>query len=196
MNFRVLIFTSGFFTCANAFAQDSLVTDSVAAATDTGIEYSWYNDSANTTELAHDTGICVSIPCQITKYTVIVSGPNPCVDTTLHVEDPDVYTGPVVTFLPYTTGGWSWGDWSVSFYPITTDYWITVSEPYKNSLQAGFFDTTPLCDSSKFMLYNTEPKQVSSYPPAKTPEPSKPFPLPEQPWYQAVMPNAIRVRKC
>lgn len=190
MKIHALIFTSGILSCTMIFAQDSILFDTIHQDINLIIEYSEpkdapdvdMNDSIKSeTEpdtvvtLAHDTGICVSIP-------VVIEWPS------------TIY--PVVTFTdsPITLP-WSWGSWSVPYEPPTMDDWIIEAAPYRRTMHRGFFDTTPLRDSSAFVYYETEQKQVSAIPPAKTPEPAKPVPLPEQPWYQALLPTPIRIRK-
>jgi hypothetical protein len=191
MKIRTSIFSSCVFSCAGLFGQDTLHSDTIQQDVNLIIEYGEapdlrevdLNDTLSretepdtTMMLAQDTGICVSIPIEITIY--------PCVA-------PDL---PVITFVPYTTGPWPWGSWSVAF-ETTTDYWVTETQPYKNSLCGSLFDTTPLSDSSAFVYCETEPRQVSPTPPVKDPEPTKPAPLPARPWYEAILPARLTVSR-
>lgn len=118
-------------------------------------------------------------------YTVIVTEPNPCVDTTLQV---DFIDDPFICFTyPWifpTVIGWSGGCLGVP-----------APDPFKGWHEIDLFGTDTAMHSSLSSFCATNSRQISSSPPSETPDPPQPAPIPEQPWYQAVLPGAVRVRK-
>lgn len=210
MKFHVLIFTSGIFTGANLSAQ-SLHEGKAEVFPDTTItlDTAWYNhlwdslpifnppdevrgsefpwDTSDTWPWAGDTNNFLN-----TTYTVIVSGPNPCVDTSR--QSPDVGMAPLhVTFVDISSSRsypWhtSWDPWSI------TGCMGTVYYPYKSWYEINLFDTAKP-HTSRIGFAATRAMEISTVPPTETPEPAKPVSLPEQPWYQAVLPTPVRIRK-
>lgn len=68
-------------------------------------------------------------------------------------------------------------------------YSVTICERYNTSVGLSVTDSSLMQDALAFAYTPTNPKEVSLDPPIETPEPTKPAPLPEQPWYQAILPS-------
>jgi len=140
--------------------------------------YPWYNDS---------TLVLVG------TYTVIVTEPNPCVDTSIHVTFADnpyiVFTDPWMSYpwtIP-TADDWFGGCWGGCLVPAP--------DPYKGWHEIDLFSDDTMHFSSISGFEPTHKGLVSTKAPEETPESPKPVPVPEQPWYQALLPNPIRVKK-
>jgi hypothetical protein len=122
-----------------------------------------------------------------TMYSVILTEPNSCIDTSLHVtfvdESSMIYTYP----------------WTVSPDAWCGRYWegclVPAPDPYKGWHEIDLFSIDSFFHSSLSAFSQMQKGSITSVPPRETPEPPKPAPVPEQPWYQAVLPNPIRVRK-
>lgn len=126
-----------------------------------------------------------------TTYTVIVNEPNPCVDPSLLPSVPEL-TPLTIAFTEARTYPWYLSSsWELSSY--TTMYF---PPPLQNTHNIDLLDQDTTHTASTISSFSeTNARQISSSPPPAIPEPPKPVSVPEQPWYQAVLPNPIRVRK-
>lgn len=117
-------------------------------------------------------------------YTVTVTEPSPC------VAPPDEQYPLVVCF-----SGYPWyASLDHSPWLFSGCLGVPAPDPYKSWYEINLFDTTAE-NSSRTGLAATRSKEISTTPPSETPEPAKPVPLPEQPWYEAILPDPTRIRK-
>lgn len=107
----------------------------------------------------------------------------------LVVNDPTICFTPIITFVPYTYAMPIWeGCWD----PFG-DYMVIV-DPYKGRHEIDLFNQdTSRGVKSISSFSETHARQISSSPPPEVPDPPKPAPVPKQPWYECILPRAIRV---
>jgi hypothetical protein len=153
------------------------VTEGDSSSQNETFTYPWFGDSTMV---------------QTTTYTVIVTEPNPCVDPAL--SQPATGLAPlIVDFTGARSYPWYPSiSWELSSCYATIAFPPAVQNPHNiDLLDQDTAQTTST--SSSFSATNA--RQISSSPPPAIPDPPTPAPVPEQPWYQAVLPNPIRVRK-
>ncbi len=135
--------------------------------------------------------------CRDTTIAEIVAvdsiGENPSI---VVIEWPSAYF-PVITFAdcpPGSVTSWLSGCWHGCGGP--GDPWMLATDPFKGWHEIDLFGVdTGMIFTSLSSFSATNSRQISSSPHEETPEPPKPVPIPEQPWYEAVLPNPIRMRK-
>lgn len=79
-------------------------------------------------------------------------------------------------------------------YPPTGGTWIVEGLPWKHWHEIDLFDTTENTPLSASIIA-TRAKEISTVPPAETPEPAEPATLPSQPWYEAILPKPWQIQK-
>lgn len=96
---------------------------------------------------------------------------------------------PVITFI---TNTFAFPIWEICGDPHGK--WINIADPYKGWHEIDLFNQDTSRRARSISSFSeTNAKQISSSAPPETPDPPKPVPIPEQPWYECILARAIRV---